>query len=131
MLDPNDILPVVIVTDVPDKDTTQEIDRRLGAFAKFDDVFQKPFEDTLVIMSSLEADAKNAISHLQSNDSGRFSAIYQALGSASRPLPSGPYFLHGNNIHQAWRLYADELDAFVFSVIPDDVHNKQRLVWPS
>jgi len=36
-------------------------------------------------------------------------------------LPSGPYFLHGPNLHQAWRLYDDEYGAFTFGVIPDDV----------
>ncbi|KAF4991723.1 hypothetical protein FDECE_13954 [Fusarium decemcellulare] len=37
-------------------------------------------------------------------------------------LPSGPYFLHGPNLHQAWRLYDDEFGAFTFGVIPDDLY---------
>lgn len=36
-------------------------------------------------------------------------------------LPSGPYFLHGPNLHQAWRLYDDEYGAFTAGIIPDDV----------
>jgi hypothetical protein len=34
------------------------------------------------------------------------------------PLPEGPYFLVGDSIHQAWKLYADELDSFSVAVIP-------------
>ncbi|KAJ4251946.1 hypothetical protein NW762_011246 [Fusarium torreyae] len=36
-------------------------------------------------------------------------------------LPSGPYFLHGPNLHQAWRLYDDDFEAFTAGVIPDDL----------
>jgi hypothetical protein len=36
-------------------------------------------------------------------------------------LPSGPYFLHGPNLHQAWKLYDDTSEAFRVGVIPEDV----------
>lgn len=39
-----------------------------------------------------------------------------------RDLPSGPYFLHGPNLYQAWRLYDDVLDAFTFGVIPNSIN---------
>lgn len=38
-------------------------------------------------------------------------------------LPSGPYFLHGPNLYQAWRLYDDFLDAFTFGVIPNSIND--------
>lgn len=41
-------------------------------------------------------------------------------------LPSGPYFLSGPNLHQAWRLYPDDLDAFTFGLLPDDLYDPQR-----
>ncbi len=31
--------------------------------------------------------------------------------------PEGPYFLLGNQLHQAWRLYPDTLDSFVTTII--------------
>lgn len=37
------------------------------------------------------------------------------------PLPEGPYFLVGNNIHQAWKMYADNLDSLTVAVVPDYV----------
>ncbi len=36
-------------------------------------------------------------------------------------LPEGPYFLSGTAVHQAWRLYADELRAFVLATVPSSV----------
>lgn len=41
-------------------------------------------------------------------------------------LPSGPYILHGPNLYQAWRLYEDELEAFTFGVIPEDVNEPNQ-----
>jgi hypothetical protein len=41
--------------------------------------------------------------------------------SQTAAIPSGPYLLLGNDLHQAWRLYTDDLDAFIVSVVPDRV----------
>lgn len=41
-------------------------------------------------------------------------------------LPSGPYLLSGQNLHQAWRLYPDELDAFTFGLLPDNPFDPER-----
>lgn len=43
-------------------------------------------------------------------------------------LPSGPYFLYGPNLHQAWRLYDDELGAFTFGIVPDDLGKPDEYV---
>ena len=45
-----------------------------------------------------------------------------------KDLPSGPYFLHGPNLHQAWKLYDDTAEAFTFGVIPEDVHKPDQYV---
>lgn len=36
------------------------------------------------------------------------------------PVAEGPYFVVGNEIHQAWRLFPDQLGAFATTVVPDD-----------
>lgn len=46
-------------------------------------------------------------------------------------LPPGPYFIRGNSIHQAWKLYEDHLDAFVIPTIADNVINPTRSARPS
>jgi len=43
-------------------------------------------------------------------------------------LPSGPYFLYGPNLYQAWRLYDDEFGAFTSGVIPDDLNQPDEYV---
>lgn len=49
----------------------------------------------------------------------------------SPALPEGPYFTRGHTIHQAWRLFPDELNAFTASVVPNDDTENQEYVAPS
>lgn len=53
---------------------------------------------------------------------------FTASGDDFAQLPSGPYFLHGPFLHQAWRLYDDDLGAFNFGVIPDDLSKPDECV---
>lgn len=98
--------------------TTDEIFGNLEGVLKLfdtvDDVFVPDFGSILV-----EKTGSNS-SHVQ----GDARQVYhmdqiQTLEGFSE-LPSGPYFLHGPNLYQAWRLYDDEFGAFNFGVIPDD-----------
>ena len=41
-------------------------------------------------------------------------------------LPSGPYFLRGQDLHQAWKLYDDSLGALIQTVVPDNVTVPKR-----
>ena len=34
-------------------------------------------------------------------------------------VAEGPYFLVGDELHEAWRLYPDYLDSFMTTVVPD------------
>ncbi len=45
---------------------------------------------------------------------------------ADLPVPEGPYFVVGRQLHQAWRLYPDHLGAFATTVVPDDIHGQGR-----
>ncbi|KAB5539501.1 hypothetical protein GE09DRAFT_1062544 [Coniochaeta sp. 2T2.1] len=38
-------------------------------------------------------------------------------------LASGPYFLHGRNLHAAFRLYPDDQDAFICGMIPTSIRS--------
>ena len=57
-------------------------------------------------------------------ESHSFQSIYTASPHAH--LPQGPYFIHGKAIRQAWKLYEDDLDAFVVPTIVDDVTDPTR-----
>jgi hypothetical protein len=90
-----------------------------------DDVYAPPFADTLVLQLDSSLDAQRELG--QFRDSGCFEAVYHiAPNSPPNVLPTGPYFLTQGNIHQAYRLYEDELDSFIFGVIPEDVLNPKK-----
>ena len=44
-------------------------------------------------------------------------------------IPPGPYFLHGNAIHQAWRLYPDTLEAFSVAAYPQNVKTAENVTF--
>ena len=44
---------------------------------------------------------------------------------ADLPVPEGPYFIVGRELHQAWRLYPDHLGAFATTVVPDGMAHEE------
>lgn len=101
----------------------------MDLFAAVDDVFQSDFGGILV-----EKPEKDNTIGLVQNIAPRSSRTVVSLKqveakdgaeadeSGFGDLPSGPYFLHGPNLYQAWRLYDDVLDAFTFGVIPNSIN---------
>lgn len=93
----------------------------LRLFAFYDDVFNPEFGSILIekpggnsgIAVASTVNGKSVM-HLR-NDS-----ISTSKRSVS-DLPAGPYILHGPNVHQAWKIYNDTLDAFAFGVYPESV----------
>lgn len=112
-------IPVVVLTTSDAISSTDEAWALINRFASVDDVYSRSFAHTVVLQSNeLVAQIKG---------SGRFSAVYHiAPGSPANALPPGPYFLSQGSIHQAYRLYDDELDSFIFGVIPEDVLNPKK-----
>jgi hypothetical protein len=99
----------------------------LNLFAAVDDVFQPDFGGILV-----EKPEKDQTIGLTQNLGPRSRAVFslqqpEAEVESEAPgfeeLPSGPYFLHGPNLYQAWRLYDDVLDAFTFGVLPNSIND--------
>lgn len=100
--------------------STNSILSQLRAFERADDVYSSGFSKQLVLAASettIEA-SKAFLANLKDFD--------QVFPSLSEELPAGPYFLCGQNLHQAWRLYEDDLDSFIFAVLPDDVQAPDR-----
>ncbi|KLP10940.1 D-mandelate dehydrogenase [Fusarium fujikuroi] len=101
--------------------------RLINRFADIDDIYSPPFARAAVIRSSTERGFVEVLKKFEA--SGHFSAVYHASpGSSQGYLPPGPYFLCRDGIHQAYRLYEDTLDSFLFGVIPDDVLNLKRYI---
>ncbi|PSN67728.1 hypothetical protein BS50DRAFT_665102 [Corynespora cassiicola Philippines] len=109
-----------------DQFTSSYIHETISLFFGLDDVHNAEFEDKIVLISYSDMTARHAAERTCTEESDHFSAIYYSSALPQDILPSGPYFLHGKNIHQAWRLYEDDLDAFIFAVLPCDVQNPVR-----
>ncbi|KAH6694856.1 putative amidase [Leptodontidium sp. MPI-SDFR-AT-0119] len=101
-------------------------------FDAIDDVFTSGFTSNLILQScrhnsrngdgSLPFDFNSPSSaHETCQFTGDSSRIYASeVDSCPDLLPAGPYFILRGQIHQAWRLYEDVLDAFVVPVAPEN-----------
>lgn len=92
-----------------------------------DDVYNEGFSHSVIIRKSITLfsdSISSALERFEQNDPAL--KIYTLATSPPGGLRAGPYFLHGQNIHQAWRLYDDVLDAFIFGLVPDDVFEPKR-----
>lgn len=96
---------------------------QLSYFELVDDVYSKDFAETIVVVDT-DTDTLNTDPTARINSS----LLHYRHDSSAASLPSGPYFLQGSEIHQAWRVYRDELDAFIFGVVPQDVLKPQTCV---
>jgi len=106
----------------------ERIASQLNSFGRIDDVYSKAFADTVLVVHTGASDVETAkVASLDSSSLGP-NVFHFASNASVASLPPGPYFLRGSNIYQAWRLYPDELDAFIFGVVPQDVLNPQVFV---
>ncbi|KAL8793565.1 MAG: hypothetical protein Q9195_003827 [Heterodermia aff. obscurata] len=97
----------------------------LSNFAKLDDVYTEEFGKTLVIQTVANSVDLSIMLDVQLFK--RFTSVrISEVESEDHLLPSGPYFQQDGRIHQAWRLYADDLNAFVLIVIPNDVRSPTK-----
>ena len=97
----------------------------------YDDVFNPDFGAVLV--EKPDYDSANLSSYVSVEMDKSSRQVYHlsdvmALSDEIAELPSGPYFLQGPNLHQAWRLYDDELEAFTFGVVPENVTDPDEYV---
>lgn len=100
--------------------STDSILTTINTFTHADDVYSEYFKRSLIIQTTGSLKDASLLHELRS--SPHFDTIHMStVSSLEKLLPSGPYFLQGQNIHQAWRLYPDELDAFIITVVPREV----------
>ncbi|CAH0040298.1 unnamed protein product [Clonostachys solani] len=123
IINPDSILPVTLLA--THEIFSHDLEGLLAGLDAVDDVFIPEFGSVLVE----KADEHGR--HADPSKLGITQDIFQLNSSDSllkgfNDLPSGPYILHGPNLYQAWRLYEDEYDAFVFGVIPEDVNEPEQ-----
>lgn len=122
-----DITPILILRDDTLRSTQDELIDLLRDYKTKDDIYMDEFSLTLVVHHS-SANVGTMASTELTRPPGCLTVYNAQTPYNESHLPPGPYFLRGSSIHQAWRLYPDELDAFSFGVIPDDVFEPKRHV---
>ncbi|CAM1507834.1 Fc.00g046820.m01.CDS01 [Cosmosporella sp. VM-42] len=117
---PDALLPVTLLTT---DEIFGDLDGILQLFDDYDDVFTPEFGAILIEKpgGGNGTDASNLRHHGSTREVYHMNQVV-GLADDMAELPSGPYFLHGPNLYQAWRLYDDELGAFTSGVIPDDLY---------
>ncbi|KAJ4396444.1 hypothetical protein N0V93_000663 [Gnomoniopsis smithogilvyi] len=127
------IIPVLVLSEQELESGPEQLGKILQYYVDNDDVCEDEFTGILVVNPSSSGPDFAATADdvdLPGPDLSRFSAVYYIVPEAAvlegeNRLSSGPYFLSGPNLHQAWRLYPDELEAFTFGLIPDDPFSPQ------
>lgn len=129
------MIPVLLLTEEELNGTPDQIGQLLQFYVETDDVCSPSFTDILVEKPSKDSSSnlfmkKKDDSSYSSKATYRLQKTVLHTSSTDNPeardddyLPSGPYFLSGPNLHQAYRLYPDTQDAFVYGMIPYDVYN--------
>lgn len=106
------LVPAILLP--PDAQLTLEaIERLLAAWRLEDDVFGgAPAAFSNVLMVQRGQDTKS--NRLQGS-----TGVVTITSANQAYLPPGPYFIHKDQIHQAWRLYPDTLGTFLVPLVSD------------
>lgn len=130
------IIPVVVLSEEEVNAGPEQLGRTLQYVVDNDDVCTDDFTGIIVVKpSGPGSEPSRAFDNASGADAQAspdfpFTLYHLTNGldtSSERDLlPSGPYFLSGQNLHQAWRLYPDDLDAFTFGLLPDSPFDPDR-----
>lgn len=95
---------------------TQGLKSIFASFESRDDVFSRDFLEKCETIVLLESTTNSGLR----TSLGKWDVKnIETVAEGKTSLPEGPYFLVGNSIHQAWKLYADDLDSFSVTVVPE------------
>lgn len=121
--------PALLLSSADGKLDAARVERDIQPFAILDDVYTTNFHDSLVIQvpHGVELNLEEFINDLRRSTKLEFRRVLGSnVDSEKNLLPCGPYFLQGQNLHQAWKLYDDSLGAFIQTVVPDNVTVPKR-----
>ena len=123
------ICPALLLSSTGGKFDVARVEGVIQQFTTIDDVYTTDFHYSLVVQVpyGVELNLEEFTNDLRSSTKLEFRRILGSnVDSESNLLPSGPYFLQGQNLHQAWKLYDDSLGAFIQTVVPDNVTVPKR-----
>ena len=96
--------------------------RVVEEYLRIDDVCTADFLSNIVIQAPREVELHyDSSTNFSPEMSSRSTPDYHrsVTGSAETLVPSGPYFIIGGGIYEAWRMYPDHLDCFEIGIVPE------------
>lgn len=91
--------------------TASSVEDKFKKFSASDDVFNPNFSGLLIIQTNAKAEKFSVPVGIKAH-------IQETIWNDR--IPEGPYFVKGSSVHQAWRLYPDQLNSFMAATVPDD-----------
>ena len=121
--------PALLLSSADGKIDAAKVGRDVQQFETIDDVYTTDFHDSLVVQvpHGVGLNLEDFTINLGRSTNLEFRKVLSSKVDSERNLlPSGPYFLQGQKMHQAWKLYDDSLGAFIQTVVPDDATAPKR-----
>ena len=115
------LTPATIISSLDSDNGANAISRKIESFIALDDVYSIAFASYIIIQTAPGAASWKPV---ELKDGTLIDVpVSSQIVSASvffreGDLPSGPYFVRDGLIHEAWRLYCDDLDAFEVTIVP-------------
>ena len=117
-LENDDVTGPCTVIPYDDSPTTDYVRDVIATFTSDDDVWSSAFLDTVVFAGSPRnaQPAEDFVDFLSQR--GTRNIIFRLGCTANHRLSWGPYWLENTALHKVFRLYSDDIDAFVMSTVP-------------
>lgn len=127
--DSNRVKPFMVLSSACQSDVLEAVSQ----FSQADDVFCSLFlTDTVGVLDTPKHALTRELQDLETKV-GKWTvkSVYAVTGlqGGKASIPPGPYFLRGNVIHQAWKLYPDTLDAFSVAAYAEDVGSEENVTF--
>jgi hypothetical protein len=99
----------------------------LRLFESQDDVFSLDFIATILLVDSPGHETSDVESVIE--EVAKLVGHSRVYHCGIQHWPQGPYFLHGGNLHQAWRLYPDTSEAFYITTAPHPTEQDRQAIF--
>ncbi len=116
------VRPCTIISSIDGTVCGDDIENIITRFLEVDDVYSLDFVSNIIIqtltLGRVASKKRNQIRCERFGPNIKLQLEYSRVDSREDLLPPGPYFVYGNGIYEAWRLYPDFLDAFQITFMP-------------
>ncbi|KAB5554939.1 amidase signature domain-containing protein [Coniochaeta sp. 2T2.1] len=132
------VTPVIVLDEIDVQPPHEHLTAKIEKLIDDDDVCSTDFIGHIVVKPRLDLKGTTQKENRNENAVSTLSLLSHINGEECRiehrvtllqetshdpKLASGPYFLHGRNLHAAFRLYPDDQDAFICGMIPTRIRS--------